>query len=68
MRAELSILFALISCALLACSPKNPEPPKPQAEGVIPQAQLDALNKAKNVENVIMQGEQRRREQGDAAQ
>jgi hypothetical protein len=68
MRVKLSILLAIICSVLLACSPKNPEPPKPQAEGVIPQAQLDALNKAKNVENIIMQGDQQRREQGDAAQ
>lgn len=65
MRIQLTFSAALAIGVLSACSPKNPELPKPQAEGVIPQAQLDALNKAKNVDNVIMEGEQKRREAAD---
>lgn len=38
-----------------AKDPSQPKPPTPQAGGVIPQAQLDALNKAKNVEQVLQQ-------------
>lgn len=63
-----SLLFATSIIAALAsgCSDKkSPEPAAPQNGGVIPQAQLDALNKAKNVENVIMQDAQRQREQAD---
>lgn len=53
--------------AVTACHKNNtPEPIAPQKnEGVIPQAQLDALNKAKNVENVIMQDANRQREQAE---
>ena len=60
-------VFAVIAIIMLAgCSDKkSPEPAASQNEGVIPQAQLDALNKAKNVENVIMQDAQRQREQAD---
>jgi hypothetical protein len=47
-----------------AKDPTQPKPPTPQANGVIPQAQLDALNKAKNVEQVLQQGQQRN-EQAD---
>lgn len=68
MHTKLPIFFGVIAIAFCACSDKNVEQPKQPASGVIPQAQLDALNKAKNVENVIMQGEQQRREQGEAAQ
>ena len=50
---------------IAACDKKAPEPPAPQAGGVIPQAQLDALNKAKAVEGVIEQNAQRTREQAD---
>lgn len=58
------IVTALVSA--IGCSPKKaPEPPAPQAGGVIPQAQLDALNKAKAVEGVVEQGAQREREQAD---
>lgn len=62
MRSILAVSFAGLLCA---CAPKSPEPPKPQAGGVIPQAQLDALNKAKGVENTLLQGEQQRQAQLD---
>lgn len=61
----LAVMFAL---ALSACSQKNTEQPSEKPTGVIPQAQLDALNKAKNVENVLKQDEQKLREQSEAAQ
>lgn len=63
-----SLLFATIIVATLAsgCSEKKaPEPAAQQPTGVIPQAQVDALNKAKNVENVIMKDADRQREQAD---
>ena len=54
---------ALIALALAGCNPKEPgqpNPPTPQtSNGVIPQAQLDALNKAKGVGEVLQQGAQR---------
>lgn len=56
----LSVTIALAGVA--ACNgrdPSQPEPPTPQASGVIPQAQLDALDKAKNVEAVLQQGAKR---------
>ena len=46
-------LFGFYGCN--AKDPSQPTPPTPQASGVIPQAKLDALNKAKNVENVLQQ-------------
>lgn len=58
-----SLLSAItITLSLGACNskdPTQPKPPTPQATGVIPQAQLDALNKAKAVEDVLKQGAQR---------
>jgi len=47
-----------------AKDPSQPKPPTPQAEdrepaSVIPQAQQDALNKARNVEAVLQQGAKR---------
>jgi hypothetical protein len=49
----------LVTCLLLAgCAKPDPEP-----EGVIPQHQLDALNKAQATEQVLLDAEQRRREE-----
>lgn len=49
-----------------ACSDKKSvESAEQKPAGVIPQAQLDALNKAKNVEGTLMQADQRQREQAD---
>lgn len=61
---KLILLFVTLAF-VTACNKKAPEPPAPQTSGVIPQAQLDALNKAKAVEGVIEQGAQREREQTD---
>lgn len=53
----------LASLILAGCNPREPgqppNPPTPQTGGVIPQAQLDALDKARNVEDVLKQGAQR---------
>lgn len=64
---SLYIGTALVALTLAGCNakdPSQPKPPTPQAEGgsgggVIPQAQIDALNKARNVENVLKEGAQR---------
>jgi type IV pilus biogenesis protein CpaD/CtpE len=61
-------LAAMFALALSACSKNSTEQPSEKPTGVIPQAQLDALNKAKNVENVLKQDEQKLREQSEAAQ
>lgn len=62
--AALYIAFASIS--LLACSPKSTQAPATdQPTGVIPQAQLDALNKAKNVQNVMNEQADKTREAAD---
>jgi hypothetical protein len=47
------VVFGIHGCN--AKDPSQPTPPTPQAVGVIPQAQLDTLNKARNVENVLQQ-------------
>lgn len=58
---RIAVLPLVISGAILGISgcnakdPTQPKPPTPQAGSVIPQAQLDALNKAKNVEQVLQQ-------------
>ncbi len=57
------ILLPIALLGLCACQPKDPSqpaPPTPQTGGVIPQAQLDALNKAKNVEQVMKQAAEQR--------
>jgi len=52
--------------ALAGCQDKNtPAPIAPQDEGVIPQGQLNALKKTKDLENTLNQNEQQRREQID---
>lgn len=60
-------LIAAIVVAVPACHKDKtlPEPKVDEPTGVIPQAQLDALNKAKSVEGTIMQVDQQRREQID---
>ena len=52
----MKILFCVIVFMVAACSSKEQE-----AKGVIPQAQLDALEKAKQVEDVLKETEQKRR-------
>ncbi len=59
-------LTATLLLVTVACSDKKAnDSAEKKPEGVIPQAQLDALNKAKNVENVIMQDAERQREQAE---
>lgn len=59
----LSTAVAATTLVLAACNPKEPgqpNPPSPQtSEGVLSQAQQDALNKAKGVGEVLQQGAQR---------
>jgi hypothetical protein len=65
------IALPIIIVGVTACGPKDPsqpKPPTPQAGGVIPQAQLDALNKAKNVERVLQDSAQQQREQIDKSE
>ena len=60
------VLAAAAIITIASCHDNNtPEPIAPQTGGVIPQAQLDALNKAKSVEGTLMQADQQRREQTD---
>lgn len=56
-----------IVVAVTACHKDKtlPEPKANEPAGVIPQAQLDALNKAKSVEGTIMQVDRQRQEQAD---
>lgn len=68
MRTIRTVFIASLLLAITACH-KDKTLPEPKAEekpsGVIPQAQLDALNKAKSVEGTLMQADQQRREQTD---
>lgn len=68
MRMNILTLVAIFSIALSACSKNSTEQSSEKPAGVIPQAQLDALNKAKDVENVLKQSDQQRREQSEATQ
>jgi len=65
MRVIPILSLSLIGIAVAACSPRNPEPPMPQTDGVIAQPQLDALNKAKAVGDVVGQAAQQRSTQLD---
>lgn len=59
---------ASIFMAIVGCHQDNTPPPiapQTQNQGVIPQAQLDALNKAKAVEGTLMEADQQRRGQVD---
>lgn len=59
------LLLALIH--LSGCGSKDERSATTEAkkQGVIPQAQLDAMEKAKEVEEVLNEAEQQRREQLD---
>jgi hypothetical protein len=62
-----AIFIALMSVVVIACSEKSsPAPQTEQPTGVIPQAQLDALNKAKNVQNVMNEQDDKTREAADS--
>lgn len=68
MKIVRAVFIASVVLSITACH-KDKTLPEPKAEekpaGVIPQAQLDALNKAKAVEGTLMQADQQRREQAD---
>jgi hypothetical protein len=53
-------MLALATTILVACGGAKEEP-----KGVIPQHQLDSMNKAEDVEAMMQQSEQQRREQMD---
>lgn len=62
-----ALCIAFASMSLLACSPKSSQAPATdQSTSVIPQAQLDALNKAKNVQNVMNEQDDKTREAADS--
>lgn len=66
MRTLRWICILLFTAIAVACSDKKAETESAaRPSGVIPQAQLDALNKAKNVESQIMEDAARQREQAD---
>ena len=54
------ILIALIPVALSGCGGKNEEP-----EGVIPEGYKNAVNKAENVEELLMDTHQKRLKEAD---
>ena len=63
---KLLLLCATIT-TLAACSDhKEPTKDTPQVQSAIPQAQLDALQKAGGVEATLQQAEQQRRTEMDA--
>lgn len=62
-----AICIALAPVMLMACSEKSAQTPAAnQPTGAIPQAQLDALDKAKNVQNVMNQQSDKTREAADS--
>ena len=65
-------LVAIISVFLLACSgsdkpgeetPASEVPDKQTGTGVIPKYQMDALNRAKNTESILLEADEKRRKQ-----
>ena len=59
-------LISVFACVLLlaACGASDSGDKKASGEGgVIPQHQLDAMEKAKNIEDMLKQSEEQRREQ-----
>lgn len=58
------VLLGLLLSVLSACSSDDGEKEQ-QPQGVIPQHQLQALEKAKQVEDTLKQAEQERRDQLD---
>jgi hypothetical protein len=66
---RISLCMAALSVAVVGCHRKEPAKDIPQVsdtpahtQGVIPQAQLDALNKAKAVESMLNEAQQQRRQ------
>lgn len=61
-----AVIFSTAFLTLSACSNKNTsENTTPQDVVIIPQTQLDTLNKAKAVEGTLMQADKQRHEQID---
>lgn len=65
MRNILTVGITAMTLLIVSCSDKSP-PPTEQVRDAIPQAQLDALNKAKNVENVMNEQADKTREAADS--
>lgn len=59
---KILVIIATLTTALVACDVDKKEP-----TGVIPQAQLDALEKANGVEDALKQQEQETRRKMDEA-
>lgn len=62
-RLALAFTFALaVACGDKAATPAQTETRTEQPAGVIPQAQIDALNKAKSVQDTVMDQAQKTRD------
>lgn len=57
------LTVVLVASLLFGCA--KSDPPKEEAAGVIPEQQLQALEKAKAVEQTLLDADQKRREQAD---
>lgn len=64
MRNILTVGITAMTLLIASCSDKSPASIE-QPTGAIPQAQLDALNKAKNVQNVMNEQDNKTREAAD---
>jgi hypothetical protein len=56
-------LISVFACVLLLAACGASDSGDKEKGGVIPQHQLDAMEKAKNLENVLQQSEEQRRKQ-----
>ena len=66
-KLTVAISIALVPVILMACSEKSSQTSTAdQPTGAIPQAQLDALNKAKTVQNVMSEQADKTREAADS--
>lgn len=61
-KSFLAILLSISMLQLVACGAKDGAAEQEEVKGVIPQAQLDALEKAKAVEDVLSEAEEKRRQ------
>lgn len=60
------ILMAVLVVTLIACSSSNDESEKPK--GAVPEHQMKALEKAKGVEQTLLEAEQKRLKSMEEAQ
>ncbi|UTA47134.1 hypothetical protein L1F30_13305 [Simiduia sp. 21SJ11W-1] len=58
------LAFIVTTTAITACDSKPPQDDT-QPDGVIPQHQLDALEKSKNVENLLKEADKKRSQSAD---